>query len=110
MSLLIPEYPNPFQATPASNAYGWISTLALDFTTPIPSGRVALNVHADTAAALAGAQSIDQPAFVLGVDGFPGFGELMHDPEFAQAFAVVRSKLYAAIGRQPLFAGAVEVP
>lgn len=143
--LSIPSYPNPYATTPITNAVGWISFLALDFSTPVPSGRVVLNVNADAQGATQYKPPIVQKSYSLGqvlraeipgtpeipgnpgdpnadppvppteavpaVPGvpaivFPSFADLLGDPEFAQAFGVIRAKLYAAVAVCPCLEGA----
>jgi hypothetical protein len=117
MARQIPSFPDPRdKLNPLVDAYAWLSALSLDLASG--QGQLVLNIHPHEAAWQ------DAPAAQLGMalgqvlgpgpEGgppvtFPTLAELMADPDFAAAFAVIGAKLYAAADLHPLLVGAVEV-
>src|SRR4051812_37856619 len=99
MALNIPEFPSPYMAAPFQNAYGWITSISLDFASQ--SGRLTVSVHASSADA--GASPIGTVVLQLGqiVQADPSgqvaistLSELMENPDFVSAFNVLRTILY----------------
>jgi hypothetical protein len=110
MALSIPHFPNPFDpANPLANAYAWTSALALDLAAG--TGRLCLNVHPRPEAWES--PPVAQIVVTLGESfppvteaRMPSLAELMADPEFAAAYEVIGSKLYAAVAaHHPALAG-----
>jgi hypothetical protein len=84
MALLIPEYPNPYSTTPATNAIGWVSFIALDASKPAVTGRVVININQDEASANAYLSPLGQVNLSLGqvlVAEVPDVPEVVADPE-----------------------------
>lgn len=116
MALQPPSYPNPFDPSrPEPAAYARIGTVMLRPETG--AGNMVVNVKASAAARAAKAPPIDQVAVSLGMD-VPGtdppvrvktLTELMADPEFAAAYAVVAGKLYGELRKFPAFRDAADV-
>lgn len=127
MALSIPVFPNPFdQANPVQDAYAWIAGLALDLFAG--TGRVVLNVHPNAQAwgsqplmqmsislgdiiipAVEGNPNADPPISPVAAVFFPTLGELMQDPEFASAYAVIGGKLYGALKEIPVLSESIDV-
>ncbi len=122
MALSIPTFENPYDpSTPFQNAYAWTANLALDVFHGL--GRITLNVNPNENAWQG--SPIGQVSINLGEVLVPASQdeqgdpvpevriktllELMTDPEFAQAYAVIGSKLYAEAIKHPKFAGATQV-
>lgn len=111
MALTIPSYPDPRDPDhPLTNAYAWIAALQLDLRGG--GGAVVLSIHPRESAWRG------QPAGVLRVGlgehltpggRFPTLDELMADPEFAGAYAVIGRKLYEQSTKHPLFRDATVV-
>lgn len=106
MSLRLPSYPDSHYAEPLTDAYAWVSMVAIDFGAN--SGRIAVNIHPNSQSAAAGKVPLDQLGMAMGRD-FPSLAELMGDAEFASAFGVIRTKLYDRLKALPAFQGAVDV-
>lgn len=95
MALSIPSYPNPYDSANAlTNAYGWISSIALDAGTG--NGVVSLSIH-PSAAASSTSPPISVVSVSLGQGGFPSFADLMGDTAFATAFGTIKAKLENAL-------------
>lgn len=118
MSLQLPSFTPPYSATPIQNAYAWIANLLIDFRAM--SGSLMMSIDASASDAAAGYPPIQGIAITLGqtlvpVNGntpavtFPTLQELLADPEFAQAFGVIRTKLYTQLLNHSTFAGSTEV-
>lgn len=119
MALNLPTLATPY-GIELTNAYAWLSGLALDLSAN--TGRCVLNVNPDEAAwqstpVVQVAVSLGQvltpgdPTASPPVEPtlFPTLSELMSDPEFAQAYSVIGAKLYAALLAHPALAGATVV-
>lgn len=105
MALSIPSIVNPYDsANPIAPAYAWLSSLGLDLAHG--AGQLVLSVHPREDAWMS--QPIARIPVTLGQD-FPTLPELMADPEFAAAYAVIGGKLYAALLDHPQFAGSTIV-
>jgi hypothetical protein len=112
MALNIASYNNQYSTTPLVNAYAWITTLLLDFEFGTGALKVGINVDADSANA--GKPPIERLGVSLGQTlapgvTFPTFAQLMGDPAFAAAFAVIRKALFDALLTDPRLAGSTEV-
>jgi hypothetical protein len=118
MPLAIPDYRSPFSATPVKEAYGYIKAISLD--SEQLTGKLVLRIYYDQASAdmapidelqvAAGEMTVPATPDQVVPDGdgtkvipgtpavyFPSLADFMADPEFAQAFAVVASKLEVAL-------------
>ena len=99
--LIVPSYPDPTATEPAAGALAWIGGLTLDFEST--TGQIHVIVHRDGPAAEAAKAPLDRFGIALGEDygpgsgGAPTFAELLSDPEFAAAFAVIRLKLFTEV-------------
>ncbi len=125
MSLLVPSFAAHQFATPLTNAYAWVSGLAIDFGTG--AGRATINVHPDVASALASKPPIDQVTIGLGdilvpAQGqtpavtFPTLSQLVASATAEQKstptldpFAALRAAIYSALISHPLFVGSTQV-
>jgi hypothetical protein len=117
MARQISSFPSPFDpATPLVDAYAWISGLNLDLFSG--QGQFVLNINPNAAAWQSPpvAQMARATARQLGpgpeggpAKTSPTLAELMADPEFAAAYAVIGAKLYAIADLHPALAGATEV-
>lgn len=126
MALNIPSFPDPRDpANPITNAYGFIAEVTFSW---IGESKLTINISPN-AAAWTGApvdqirvkageilapaqydnwQSPDRKVISPEVR-YPTFEQLMADPEFAQAFAVIGGKLQTALAGHPRLAGATNV-
>lgn len=121
MALQIPSFPNPFDNdNPLENAYAWLAGIGLDIRAN--QGLATFNVHptesAWESAPVAQVQialgetlvfadpTADPPVEVI---KFPTLDELMADPEFAAAYNLIGSKLYAHAIHHKRFQGSTVV-
>lgn len=111
-ALRLPTYPNPHDRnSPLENAYAYFGELTVNFRND--TSQAVLHVHPNEAAWQ------DQPVGYLGMQGgdmweggayFPRISEFMQDPEFAAAFTVIATKIYAKALLNPALAGATPYP
>jgi len=127
MALGILSYPNPCSSTPMTNAYGWLSFIALDLFQG--TGRVVFNINptaddwdkppvAQVSVSLGqtltpatpGDPNATPPVPATEAVTFDTLQELMADPEFAAAYRVIGAKIYQqAAAKVPAFAGSSQV-
>jgi hypothetical protein len=120
MHLVLPNYQSIYSETPIQNAVGYISLLTLDTSSPQGSGRIMVNINMDGPGADSYLPPIGQASISMNqtfdtgerdengnpvVVTFPDLSVLMSDPDFAVAFATIRTKLYTELQKLPLFAG-----
>lgn len=118
MHLNIPTYQSIYSLIPLQNTVGYISLLVLDTSSPEGSGRLMININVDEAAADAYLPPIGQVSVSMSqtfdtgerdeggnpiVVTFPDLGALMTDPDFANAFGIIKAKLYSELQKLPIF-------
>lgn len=114
MALQISSFENPFDpANPLANVYAWTASLGLDIFAG--TGRVTLNVNPNPEAwqappigqiPISLGEVVERAVFEDGIEVSPEvrvktLAELMADPEFAQAYQVIGSKLYLEAKKHP---------
>lgn len=126
MALLIPSFPDPRDpATPLQNAYAFISEVTFSWTgqsrltisvnpnvgawTGAPVGQVQVRAGEILVPAVYDDPVSPDRTIVTPAVTYPTFEELLADPEFAQAFALIGAKLQAPLLNHPRLAGATVI-